>query len=119
EGRYGMSEGRGRSGSSPGPLPVAGGRRGAIRGTENKAGLWFPSGDLASHGLKAGPLGGGGLQPPGIPHPPFAFTLDPQGSFPSAPRLVRQALEALTIESMQAKMNVTGINTGNDLQCAG
>jgi len=31
----------------------------------------------------------------------------------------RAQLEALTIESMQAKMNVTGINTGNDLQCAG
>ena len=49
------------------------------------------------YGPEAGPLGGGGLQPPGIPHPLFAFTLDPQGSFPSAPRLVRQALGLLTV----------------------
>jgi len=41
-------------------------------------------------------LGGVGLQPPGVPHPLFAFTLDPQGFLPSAPRLVRQAPEFLT-----------------------
>ena len=79
-----------------GPLPVAGGGRGSIRGIENEAGLRFPSGDLAPYGPEAGPLGGGGLQPPGIPHPLFAFTLDPQGSLPSAPRLVRQPLAPLT-----------------------
>jgi len=52
---------------------------GAIRGIENEAGLWFPSGDLTSYGPEAGPLGGGGLQPPGVPHPLFAFTLGSSG----------------------------------------
>ena len=32
---------------------------------------------------------------PGVPHPPFAFTPDPQGSLPSALRLERQALKGL------------------------
>ncbi|RLF07129.1 MAG: hypothetical protein DRJ64_03590, partial [Thermoprotei archaeon] len=45
-----------------GPLPVTG-RRG-VRGADNKDGLWFPSGGLASYGPEAGPFGGGGLQPP-------------------------------------------------------
>jgi len=53
---------------------------GLFGGTENKASLWFPSGDLASYGPEAGLLGGGGLQPPGVPYP----------------RLVRQALINLT-----------------------
>jgi len=60
------------------------------RGLEIPAGLRFPSGDLASYSPEAGPLGGGGLQPPGVPHLLFAFTLDPQSSLPSALRLVRQ-----------------------------
>ena len=50
-------------------------------GLEIPAGLRFPSGDLASYGREAGPLGGGGLQPPGVPHPLFAFTLDPRALF--------------------------------------